>query len=252
MELLQGSTIGELEKRLPPKAYRAASDEKPAEGHGTVREALLFVARSLRIQAPDLIRHVMSRGNGRQTVFLDDRDYRQFIHLLGEVVTECKIDCWNYCVMPNHYHATLQPTLPNLSEAIRRINSSYAQWWNNRHDRVGHVFQGRFKDQIVDREGYLLTLTRYVVMNPVRAKLVQTPDAWRWSSYRATVGMCQPPPFLATTRTLGLFGDAEPSVLQSRFGVFVGAAPDEGDVDRIQSNEKILGGKEFKERLAAG
>jgi len=211
----------------------------------------LSVARPIRIQTPDLIRHVISRGNGRQTVFLDDRDYRQFIHLLGEVVTECKIDCWNYCVMPNHYHVTLQPTLPNLSEAVRRLNSSYAQWWNRRHDRVGHVFQGRFKDQIVDRDGYLLTLTRYVVMNPVRAKLVQTPDAWRWSSYRATVGMCHPPPFLATTRTLGLFGDAEPSVLQSRFGVFVGATPDEADVDRIQSNEKILGGREFKERLAS-
>ena len=210
------------------------------------------MARSVRIQAPELIRHVISRGNARQTVFLDDRDYRQFIHLLGDVVTECKIECWNYCVMPNHYHATLQPTLPNLSEAVRRLNSAYAQWWNKRHDRVGHVFQGRFKDQIVDREEYLLTLTRYVVMNPVRARLVQTPDAWRWSSYRATIGMCHPPPFLATTRTLSLFGNAEASVLQSRFGVFVGATPDETEVDRIQSNERILGGKEFKARVASG
>jgi putative transposase len=207
------------------------------------------MARAVRIQAPDLIRHVISRGNGRQTIFLDDSDYRQFVHLLSKIVTECKIDCWNYCVMPNHYHATLQPTLPNLSEAVRRLNSSYAQWWNNRHGRVGHVFQGRFKDQIVDRDGYLLTLTRYVVVNPVRARLVQTPDAWRWSSYRATVGICQAPPFLATTHTLSLFGDADTNILQSRFGVFVGATPDDAEVDQIRSNDKVLGGKEFKDRI---
>ena len=207
------------------------------------------MGRSIRIQAPDLIRHVMSRGNGRQTIFLDDRDYRQFLYLLSEIVTECKIECWNYCVMPNHYHATLQPTLPNLSEAIRRLNSSYALWWNQRHDRVGHVFQGRFKDQIVDRDAYLRTLTRYVVMNPVRARLVQTPEAWRWSSYRATLGMCDSPPFLATARTLNLFGDAELGVLRSRLQVFVGSVADETENDRIRSNEKILGGREFKELL---
>jgi len=208
------------------------------------------VARSIRIQAPDLIRHVISRGNGRQTVFLDDRDYRQFMYLLSKTLIECKIACWNFCVMPNHYHATLQPTLPNLSEAVRRLNSSYAQWWNKRHNRVGHVFQGRFKDQIVDRDGYLLTLTRYVVMNPVRAKLVQSPDAWTWSSYRATVGTCHSPAFLATARTLNLFGSDESKILQSRFAAFVGEAPDEIEVDLIRSNEKILGAKEFREHLA--
>ena len=91
--------------------------------------------------------------------------------------------------MPNHYHATLQPSQPNLSEALRRLNSVYARWWNERHQRVGHVFQGRFKDQIVDRDSYLLTLSRYVVMNPVRAGLVERPEDWRWSSYRATAGL---------------------------------------------------------------
>ena len=130
----------------------------------------------------------MSRGNGRMGIFLDDADYRQFVHLLGEAVERFDIRCWNYCVMPNHYHATLQPTRTNLSEAIRCLNSGYAQWWNRRHGRVGHVFQGRYKDQVVDRETYLLTLSRYVVMNPVRAGLVERPGDWPWSSYRATVG----------------------------------------------------------------
>ena len=103
------------------------------------------------------------------TVFLDDIDYRHFVFLLGDVIEEFGIQCWNYCLMPNHYHLTLQPGRPNLSEAMRRLNGNYALWWNRRHQRVGHVFQGRFKDQIVDRESYLFAVTRYVLMNPVRA-----------------------------------------------------------------------------------
>ena len=112
------------------------------------------MSRALRIQAPDLIRHVMSRGNGRMCIFLDEADYRQFVYILGDVVETFGLECWNYCLMPNHYHATLRPSRPNLSEAIRRLNSVYALWWNKRHQRVGHVFQGRFKAQVVDREGY--------------------------------------------------------------------------------------------------
>lgn len=134
------------------------------------------MARPKRIQIPGLVRHVMARGNGRMRIFLHDMDYRKFIDVLGDVVEESEIECWNYCVMPNHYHATFRPTRPNLSEAIRRINSVYAQWWNKRHERVGHVFQGRFKDQIVQREGYLLALCRYVAMNPVRAGLSECPE----------------------------------------------------------------------------
>ena len=97
----------------------------------------------------------MARGNGRMRIFEDDTDYRYFVTLFGDIMEEFEIQCWNYCVMPNHYHATLQPTLPNLSRAIQRLNRRYAQRWNKRYDRVGHVFQGRFKDQIVQREGYL-------------------------------------------------------------------------------------------------
>ena len=126
----------------------------------------------------------MSRGNGRMHIFLDADDYQQFIYFLSDVVEEFAMQCWNYCLMPNHYHATLQPSRADLSEAIRRLNGVYAQWWNRRHGRVGHVFQGRYKDQIVQREGYLLTLSRYVVMNPVRAQLVVHPGDWRWSSDR--------------------------------------------------------------------
>ena len=176
---------------------------------------------------PGLVRHVMARGNGRMSIFLDDTDYRQFVHLLGDVVEDLEIQCWNYCVMPNHFHATLCPTLPNLSEALRRINGRYAQWWNRRHARVGHVFQGRFKDQIVQREGYLAALCRYVALNPVRAGLVERPGDWEWSSYAATAGQCPSPSFLAVDSVLRQFGDGDLPELQERFAAHVlGSSPD--------------------------
>lgn len=210
------------------------------------------MARAPRIQAPDLIRHVMSRGNGRMSIFLDDTDYRQFVYLLGDVVEEFDVECWNYCLMPNHYHATLQPTRPNLSQAIRRLNSAYAQWWNTRHGRVGHVFQGRFKDQVVDREAYLLALSRYVVMNPVRASLVARPEDWPWSSYRATVGLEPAPAFLATASTLRLFGEGPDPGLQATFARAVTSqADDSSSMDRIRSKERVLGTRAFKAHVAA-
>jgi REP element-mobilizing transposase RayT len=194
----------------------------------------------------------MSRGNGRMAVFLDDRDYRQFIYYLGEIVEEFGLTCWNYCVMPNHYHATLQPSLPNLSRAIQKLDGAYGQWWNRRHDRAGHVFQGRFKNQIVDYQEYLLTLSRYVVMNPVRAGIVSRPEDWHWSSYRATAGLGVAPSFLSVGYTLSLFGSGEEAVLRERFVASVARSDDPAMLDRIRSNEQILGPKDFKYAVRGG
>ena len=191
----------------------------------------------------------MSRGNGKMPIFLDDHDYRKFIDVLADVVEDGDIECWNYCLMPNHYHVTFRPTRPNLSQAVRRLNGAYALWWNHRHGRVGHVFQGRFKAQIVDRETYLFALSRYVVMNPVRARLVDRPEAWSWSSYRATVGLCRAPAFLATDRTLALFDDLPGLSHQERFAQFVIAPEDVTEQDRIRSNERVLGPKAFKQQV---
>lgn len=184
-------------------------------------------------------------------IFLESADYRQFLHLLGDIVESFDIQCWNYCLMPNHYHATLQPSAPNLSVALRRLNGRYAQWWNRRHGRVGHVFQGRFKNQLVQRETYLLELTRYVVMNPVRAGLVDHPEEWEWSSYRATMGLVACPPFVSDGATLSLFGAGDVSALRERLAEFVLRTPlDEGPAERIRSNERTLGDREFKIRVA--
>jgi REP element-mobilizing transposase RayT len=189
----------------------------------------------------------MARGNGKMPIFLDDQDHRRFVFFLGDVVEEFEIECWNYCVMPNHYHATIRPHRPNVSMAMRKLNSRYAQWWNHRHERVGHVFQGRFKDQIVQEDRYALALTRYVARNPMRAGLVERPEDWRWSSYGSTAGIVTVPSFLAISPTLRMFGDADEEVLKRRFMEFViGDASDEADSDRIRSAERIIGTAAFK------
>jgi len=207
--------------------------------------------RNPRIQTPDLIRHVMSRGNAKMAIFLDERDYRTFLKLFGRVIELYSVRCWNYCLMPNHYHATLQPTLPNLSEAVRRLNGAYGQWWNRRHGRVGHVFQGRFKAQIVDREEYLVTLSRYVVLNPVRAGITKRPEDWPWSSYRATAGLSSTPRFLDARATLGLFSTGNETERRTRFAQAMTCEHDDpSTVERIRSNERVVGSREFKDRIA--
>jgi REP element-mobilizing transposase RayT len=220
---------------------------------GASRGYAIRMGRAKRIQTPGLIRHVMSRGNGRMEIFLDDRDYRKFMQLLADVVEDFELECWNYCVMPNHYHATIRPTLPNISAALQQLNGDYAKWFNWRYTRVGHAFQGRFKAQIVEREGYSLTLARYVALNPVRAKLVERPEDWPWSSYASTIGLRPISPFLSADATLALFGEGDRSTLQKRFADFVLARCDDTAAhERIRSNSRILGSVAFKRFVRAG
>jgi REP element-mobilizing transposase RayT len=115
-----------------------------------------------------LLRHVISRGNAQQRVFLDDRDYKKFCFLLLETVETYDVEFWDFCVMPTHFHLALFHQHENLSEAIQFLKGEYATWWNATHHRVGHVFEGPFKDQIVQQEGYAMSLARYIALNPVR------------------------------------------------------------------------------------
>jgi putative transposase len=189
----------------------------------------------------------MSRGNGRMAIFLDDLDYRKFLYLLGDVVDRFDVECWDFCVMTNHYHLTLCNRRANLSDAVRYLNGVYAFWWNAAHDRVGHVFQGRFKDQIVQREGYLSSLCRYIALNPVRAKLVEHPADWQWSSYRTTAGIAPNPGFLHPDPILRQFGTDQLTQRQRYVQhVLANSAEEEERAERLRSKERILGDREFK------
>jgi putative transposase len=208
------------------------------------------MARHKRILEPDLVRHVVSRGNGRMRIFLDDRDYRTFLRVLADVVVFFDVECWDYCLMPNHDHLALCPRKANLSNAMARLDSVYAMWWNAVHANVGHVFQGRFKAQIVQREGYLLALCRYIARNPVRAGLVEHPGAWEWSGYRALAGG-RNPGFLSDELMLSQFGGSDLAQARARYVNHVNGIPPETDEieDRLRSKEPVIGDPQFKTQV---
>ena len=133
------------------------------------------MARPLRIEFAGATYHITSRGDRREPIFVDDDDRRAFLDVLGQALARFGAAVLAYCLMGNHYHLVLTTHGANLSALMRQLNGVYTQRFNRRHDKVGHVFQGRFKAILVDRHACLLEVCRYVELNPVRAKMVPTP-----------------------------------------------------------------------------
>jgi putative transposase len=148
------------------------------------------MARPLRLEFAGVLYHLTSRGDRREDIFDDDADREVFLSLLEKVCDTHDWVCHAYCSMNNHYHLLIETPDGNLSKGMRQLNGVYTQTYNRRHQRSGHVFQGRYKAILVEKEGYLLELSRYIVLNPVRAGMVRSARDWPWSSYRATVGQC--------------------------------------------------------------
>lgn len=165
------------------------------------------MVRPLRIEYEDAVYHVTSRGNAGEDIFRDNIDRKRFLELLGTVVKRFGWICYAYCLMSNHYHLLIETPEPNLSRGMKHLNGVYTQWFNRRHSRAGHLVQGRFKAVLVEKEGYLLELARYIVLNPVRARMVHNPLDWPWSSYRATAGHVDPQDFLTIDWLLSQFGN---------------------------------------------
>jgi len=178
------------------------------------------MARPLRLEFPGALYHLTARGNARQAIFLDDEDRRAFLGLLGREVEQQRWRCHAYCLMDNHYHLLVETPEGRLVGGMRRLNGVYTQGFNRRHQRVGHVFQGRYKSIVVDKDSYLLELSRYVVLNPVRAGMVRRVEEWAWSSYRATAGLRKGPGWLDTSWLLGQFGE-EPQRARLAYRRFV-------------------------------
>jgi len=178
------------------------------------------MARPLRIEYEDAVYHVTSRGNSGTEIFLNDADRERFLEILANTVERFGWICHAYCLMTNHYHLLIETPRPNLSRGMRHLNGVYTQWFNRKHSRFGHLVQGRFKSIVVEKESYLLELSRYIVLNPVRAKMVRSARDWRWSSYRATIGQAESPEFLTTNWLLSQFG-ADYKVAVLAFRAFV-------------------------------
>ncbi len=147
---------------------------------------------------------MIARGNERRAIFRDDNDRLSFLELVATVVSERSCQLLAYCLMDNHYHLLLRTEHADLAAGIHYLNCVYAQRFNRRHRRVGHLFQGRYKAILVQQDAHLLGLVRYIVSNPVRARICRHPDQWRWSSHNATLGLIPAGP-LNSQLVLALF-----------------------------------------------
>jgi len=180
-------------------------------------------------------------------IFLDENDYRMFMFLLAEVVKDYDLECFDVCLMVNHFHLSLRNRRRNLSAAMQKLKGEYGSYWNERHRRAGHVFEGRFKDQLVQHELYFRHLIRYIALNPVRAGLVTDPGDWPWSSYRFTAGLAPCPEFLASHLVLRELAGGEDAAARSAYVDLI-AAPlsDLRAFQLFRSRRRVLGDAAFK------
>ncbi len=229
--------------RYEHKGRKASHSHKFS--HGPVFARRDCMARPLRLHVPGILCHVTSRGNAKQRIFLDDEDYARFLEVLSHAAARFDISCIGYCLMQNHTHLLLRPRDVPISRLMQQLNSVYCQWFNRRHDRVGHVLQGRFGCRLVDNDVYFLRVLRYVVRNPVTAGYVAKPEDWPWSSHRATVGMDPPASVLDVKDIWRVFGPSDDATAHEQFRVFA-----ESDVDdRGPFAALLVGSPNFARRL---
>ena len=215
------------------------------------------MSRPLRIEFPGAVYHVTSRGDRREPVFADDGDRVALLDVVALAMARFDAVVLSFCLMGNHYHFVLHTRRANLSRLMRHVNGVYTQTFNRRHGKVGHLFQGRFKAILVDRDTYLLELCRYVELNPVRAGMVAAPGDWPWSSYRAHVGDAPTPQWLDSAGLHGYLlgheprGAADRRRAAARYAALVAAAPDGSLWDGALRQQIYLGDAEFVERMQA-
>ena len=164
------------------------------------------MARPLRLELHGALYHVTARGNERKPIVRDDSDRELWLQCLERVCSRFGWLAYAYCLLQNHFHLLVETPVPNLARGMRELNGVYAQDFNRRHRRSGHLFGGRYCALLVERESHLLECARYVVLDPERVALpIERYDRYRWSSYRASAGLVRAPAFLAHERILELF-----------------------------------------------
>ncbi len=178
------------------------------------------MSRPLRIAIAGGLYHATSRGNRREKIYWDDADRQTWLDVVGKV---CSRNLWRvhaWCQMSNHYHLVVETPEANLAQGMRLLNGVYTQRTNKRHKRCGHIFQGRYHAVLIERHTHLLELSRYVVLNPVRAGILRDPADWPWSSYAAMLGNATAPSWFLTQWLLAQFGTAQSEAVQ-RYKNFV-------------------------------
>ena len=205
------------------------------------------MARKPRIHYPGAIYHVMLRGNAKWAIFHKDEEYRHFENILAQGLEQYSVILHAYCWMKNHVHMALQVKDQSLSKLMQNVSQRYTHWFNKRYDRVGHLFQGRYKAILVDKDAYLSELIRYIHLNPVRANIVTAPIDYLSSSHAAYAGHVQRPFWLTVERGLGQFGQTE-SAARVAYLHFMGQITDEALLAQLRHGSKegrILGDENF-------
>ena len=206
------------------------------------------MARPLRIEYDGALYHVTSRGNERKAIFKHDRDRRLFLDTLTQVNKRFHWICHAYCLMDNHYHLVIETPDGNLSKGMRQLNGIYTQAYNKRHGRIGHLFQGRFKGILVQKDSHFLEVCRYVVLNPVRAKSISHPRKYKWSSYQATAGTVLAHPCLTSDEILGHFAQRR-AAAQEKYRDFVQDGIGNRSIWEALEAQSLLGVEGFAEGL---
>jgi putative transposase len=166
------------------------------------------MSRPLRIEFAGAVYHVSARGNAGQSIFLKDGDRRQFLELLGREISQHRWICHGYCLLDDQYRLIIETPEANLGRGMGRLNAVYSQWFNRRYDRIGHLFQGRYKAIIIEKPRWLAAVARDLAWAPARAGLVKRPGQWTWSSHRALAKDRDGPPWLTVDSLLGEFAGA--------------------------------------------
>lgn len=206
------------------------------------------MARPLRIEYDGAVYHITSRGNEKKPVFRDEQDRLNFLNTIRHVNLRYNWICHAYCLMNNHYHLLIETPDGNLSIGMRQLNGVYTQLFNNRHRRPGHLFQGRYKAILIQKDSHLLEVCRYVVLNSVRARMVKLPEEWKWSSYRATAGGEKPHPCLTTDWVLAQFGRKR-AIAEKEYRTFTRRGIGQEPIWREVKGQSILGEDEFIDGL---
>jgi len=204
------------------------------------------MARSLRIEFEGAFYHILARGNERKNIFDNERDKEHFLELLRSVDIRFGAFLHSYVLMDNHYHLIVETPRGGLSRILHSLNTAYTVYFNKKHNRAGHLFQGRYKAILVEEDKYILALSRYVHLNPVLAGLVTRPEKYFWSSYRAYMKAGNPEPWLRTDLILGqLSTDLNMARKRYKEFVFEGIKKAIGNPLQEAYRGLILGSPEF-------
>lgn len=218
------------------------------------------MARALRIEFEDAIYHITARGNRREAIFGSDGDREKFLALLATSLGRYRVELHAYVLLPNHFHLLVRTRMANLSRWMHWLMVAYAVWFNWRHDKAGHLFQGRYKSLLVEGGSYLLELSRYVHLNPVRGRVIGLGDPkarrerlrhYRWSSYGGYAGLAQQSDFVTEDLVLGEFGTGSARDSKRRYRRFV----EEGLIREVENPleaaqwQAVIGSERFLQRI---